>query len=81
MAGDIEWTVEIKSTAGITAGMWTVVGRYGWKWAAIMEARKLTTSCACGERVSYPPGDVRVREWAAVAGVPFADECPTDDPA
>ena len=69
--GDTVWTVEIRSTLGVAAGMWTVVGQYDWCPASIAEARRLTSSCACGERVSYTAEDVRVREWVAVADVPF----------
>jgi hypothetical protein len=66
------WTVELRQTDhGIMHGAWHTQMRYASKAAAIIEARKLTTSCLCGERLSYLPENVRVREWAPVKTISY----------
>ncbi len=64
---DNHWTVEIMNTDyGPLRGSWIVQGQWVTRFAALNQAKRLTTSCDCGDRVSYVPENVRVREWAPV---------------
>jgi hypothetical protein len=72
---NVYWQVEVRNTdVGVLRGSWVGTGiPWAMKGAAIAQAKKLTTTCACGDRHAELPQNVRIREWRPIAEVDYLE--------